>query len=83
MKLTDAQKRALRLIADAKGGAIQKNGTVLCAGQDGAHSDYGSPLHSVTWLRLVGLGLIEGRDGRLVPTHQGYVVAEHIRNNRS
>lgn len=69
-KLTPAQGRALALICAAGGGAIMKNGTVLCAGDTG-EVDGGCPLHSVTWLRLVAMGLVTGKDGRLLPTDEG------------
>ena len=74
-RLTITQRRALRLIVEAGGGAIMRNGTVLCAGQDGSSSDYGQPLHSATWLRLCGMELIKGSGGRLVPTLLGHLVA--------
>ena len=70
--LTEAQKRALRQIVSAGSGAIERDGTFLCAGK------YQVPLHSVTWLRLVGLGLISGDSGRFAPTPLGIDVAKKI-----
>ena len=74
-KLTPTQRRALKIIVDAGGGALAKNGTVLCAGGTGEEFDGGPPVHSLTWLRLVAMGLIMGDGGRLVPTVLGRDVA--------
>ena len=69
MKLTEAQRRGLRLLVEAGSGVVQKNGTVLCAGETGDEGD--GPVHSVTWLRLVAMNLVTGTGSRLMPTSLG------------
>lgn len=75
MKLTDRQRQALILITNAGGGALLKNGTVLCAGEVGKEFEGGPALHPITWLRLVAAGLVIGHGNRLMPTSLGYTVA--------
>lgn len=75
--LTKAQKGALRSLYDHGGeGVITRTGTLLAQGEELSDDQDGpqpTPYHSVTWLRLVAAGLIQGAlDGRLRLTTLGF-----------
>lgn len=58
--MTPTMKEALKALVEHSGeGAIQKNGTILAAGEVLGTAPEIS-FSSMTWLRLVSLGFIEG-----------------------
>jgi len=70
-RLTSAQERWLRCLAEGPGGIIDRYGHVVIAGEVVPQGAWPA------WLRLVAYGLVAGEYGRLRPTELGLRVLEN------